>query len=195
VTFYAGLTLSDSRALSILEVTSEPTAEPPIWNRRTGRIDTRAVYHLRLARRLPGDAPYQDTIAQVADILAGEPIAGRCVVVADIGDSGRPLATLLRESLRDVICATVSETATATSMSGGYTIARSEMVSGLRLVLEQGAIKIPPALLGKLNGDAACMDALMLAVWWTERTRQRGDTMGILHFARNAAGELRFKLQ
>ncbi len=113
------------------------------WERRV-----EAGHSLRHLERLPLWTPYTEVVRRVREVARSEELAGRCVVVADATGVGVPVTDLLRAA--DLGCemtaVTITGGARASVAEGGWNVPKRDLVVGLEVMLETGALRIAAGL-------------------------------------------------
>ncbi|MGE5647067.1 MAG: hypothetical protein ACM336_14895 [Acidobacteriota bacterium] len=99
---------------------------------------------LRYLERIALGTPYPEVVGRVREIVQSEELAGRCTVVADATGVGGPVMDLLRAA--GLGCGLVPVTITggdrAARAGGGWRVPKRDLVVGLQVLLEAGALQI-----------------------------------------------------
>jgi hypothetical protein len=137
--FICGLDLgksADFSALAIMERTSKPDEAKP----------DKAVYHYacRHLQRWPLQTTYTSIIADLAAMLAQEPLAGNCQLVVDGTGVGAAVVEMVRAAKLPAKLVPVLITAghAVTKVDGTLHVPKRELASTLVTVLQTGRLKI-----------------------------------------------------
>jgi hypothetical protein len=103
---------------------------------------------LRHLERLALGTPYPEVVRRVREVARSAELAGRCVVVADATGVGAPVIDLLREAGLgcELAAVTITGAERASRAAGGWRVPKRELVVGLQVMLETGALRIAAGL-------------------------------------------------
>src|ERR1039458_10552430 len=103
---------------------------------------------LRYLERIPLGTPYPDVVERVAQVTRDRQLAGHCHLAVDGTGVGRPVVDQLRRAKPEAILMPVTITAgqTETMDQGFYRVPKRDLIIGLQLVLQRGALQIAAKL-------------------------------------------------
>jgi hypothetical protein len=110
--------------------------------------ERKTFYDVRCLCRLPLGTTYPEVVREVRELAGGAAIARDCELVVDATGVGAPVLDLLRE--RDPGCRIVPVTITGGDREaygdGMYRVPKRDLVVGLQVLFEQGAVRIAAGL-------------------------------------------------
>ena len=191
----------DPTAIAVIERRTEPTDD---WSSIRTDVATQTVYEVRHLERLPLGMAYPAQVDYIRDLSARSPL-GRydrrgklnTSLVIDQTGVGRAVFDIFRQQGVKTTGVTITAGEAETSVSGGYRVAKLQLVSRLQAMLHSGDLKIAanlkdtPALVRELqdfratftsagnatfNAREGAHDDLVLAVaigvWYGERMKR-----------------------
>ncbi len=172
--FYAGLDLGQRQDFTAIAVVERRDSYA---GTRVGAFHSIAVRHVE---RMPLGTPYPAVVERVREIVNHYLLGGRCPLAVDATGVGAPVVEMLRSArLGQNICAvTITGGGRAHSAGSGWNVPKQDLMSGLRVLLERGELRIAR----DLRGARMLMRELM-----DMQARERGD--GRMRFGAEGAGE------
>ena len=103
---------------------------------------------LRYLERIPLGTSYTEVVERVAEVTRNKQLARRCHLAVDGTGVGRPVVDQLRKAKPEAILMPVTITAgqTETMDQGFYRVPKRDLIIGLQLVLQRGALQIAAKL-------------------------------------------------
>jgi hypothetical protein len=140
--FFVGLDLGqvhDYTALAVVEraeLTGEFDPAMYAWRKKV-------MLRLRYLERVPLETPYPDIVERVRQMLRAGELAGRCHLVVD-ATSARPVVDMLRRARIEATMMPVTITGGATESlnKGYYGLPKADLITGLQVLLQRGALQI-----------------------------------------------------
>ena len=107
-----------------------------------------AKHSLRHLERLALGTPYPEVVARVREVARSAELGGLGAVVADATGVGGPVIDLLREARLgcELVPVTITGAERASRATGGWRVPKKELVVGLQVMLETGALRIAAGL-------------------------------------------------
>jgi hypothetical protein len=109
------------------------------------------VLALRHFMRFPLGTPYPTIVAAVAQLCRSGPLKGRTTLVVDQTGVGRPVVDMFRKSTIPALIVPITITGGHTvslAQDASYHVPKKDLVSSLRLLLENGRLRIAQKLPG-----------------------------------------------
>jgi hypothetical protein len=145
--WFVGVDLGQSQdftaiaALERAELTGEYDPAMCAWRREV-------ALRLRYLERVPLGTPYPDIVKRVKRTTRAPELDGRCHVAVDATGVGRPVVDLLRRAgLGATILPAIFTGGAAESLNKGYYgVPKRDLVTGLQVLLQRGALQIAAGL-------------------------------------------------
>jgi len=145
--WFVGVDLGQSRdftaiaALERAELTGEFDPAMFAWRKKV-------ALWLRYLERVPLGTPYPDIVERVKRTTRAPELDGRCHVAVDATGVGRPVVDLLRRAeLEATILPVIITPGAVESLSKGYYgVPKRDLVTGLQVLLQRGALQIAAGL-------------------------------------------------
>ena len=127
---------------------------------------------LRHLERVALGTSYQEVVRRVREVARSGELAGRCTVVADATGVGGPVMDLLRgaELGCELVAVTITAGEKASRASGGWHVPKRDLVVGLQVMLEAGALRIAADL---REGDTFVRELMEMRVRVTGARREQ----------------------
>jgi len=145
--FFVGLDLGQSRDFTAMALLESAELTGP-WEVAMCAHRKMAVLQLRYLERVPLGTPYPEVVERVRQVTRPVALLGNCHLMADATGLGRPVVDLLRRAdLGCPILAVVITGGDAQTNSGGYyRVPQRDLIVGLQVLLERGALHIAAGL-------------------------------------------------
>jgi hypothetical protein len=103
---------------------------------------------LRYLERIPLGTPYPEVVDRVVQVTRNSQLARRCHLAVDGTGVGRPVVDLLRRAKPDAILMPVTITGgqVETMDQGFYRVPKRDLIIGLQVLLQRGALQIAAGL-------------------------------------------------
>ncbi|SPF32600.1 conserved hypothetical protein [Candidatus Sulfopaludibacter sp. SbA4] len=145
--YFVGVDLGQSRdftaiaVVEMVEVKGEWDAAAYAWRKET-------VFRLRFLERVPLGTPYPEVVDRVVEVTRSRELAGRCHVAVDGTGVGRPVVDLLRSARPGGVLmpAIITNGDFETRDHGYYRVPKRDLIIGLQVLLQGGALQISSAL-------------------------------------------------
>jgi hypothetical protein len=128
----------DFTAIAILEREEQRLAWMP----------AHAGLRVRYLERMALGTPYTRVVKRIEEIVASLPAQARCRLVVDGTGVGAPVVDMLKASkiTRGVTAISITGGARARSRADGWNVPRTDLITGVQVMLERGELKIPRKL-------------------------------------------------
>jgi hypothetical protein len=145
--FFVGVDLGQARdftALAVLELTEVQGA----WDAENWTHQKVIVQRVRHLERVPLGTPYPEVVERVSGVMKELGRAGRCELIVDATGVGRPVVDMLRREGLDCMIRAVMVTGggAEAERDGFYRVPKRDLITGLQLLLQTGALKIAKGL-------------------------------------------------
>jgi hypothetical protein len=145
--YFVGLDLGQSHdytALAVVEraeLTGAFDAAMYAWRKKV-------ALRVRYLERAPLWTPYPDIVERVRRALRRPEVAGRCHLVVDATGGGQPVVDLFRraEIEATMMPAMITPGGTESLSHGYYRVPKRDLVTGLQVLLQRGALRIAGGL-------------------------------------------------
>lgn len=145
--FFLGLDLGQARDYSAIAVVERRVVETGAINYLTWERIAETRLYVRHLERIPLRTPYPDVVDRIVAIIRTPELQGRVSIVMDATGVGAPVKDLLRRARTGtpLIPVTLTGGERVTSSYGVHHVPRQDLLSMLRVVLEQRRIAISNA--------------------------------------------------
>jgi hypothetical protein len=145
--YFVGLDLGQSRDFTALAVVEYAETRGD-WDAVTFAHRVETVLRLRHVERVPLGTGYPEIVERVAEVMRSEALRGHSELIVDGTGVGRPVVDLLRNRgmkcwVRPVI---VTGGLRETEEGGYYGVPKRDLVLGLQVAVQSGALKIAAGL-------------------------------------------------
>jgi hypothetical protein len=146
--YWVGVDLGQKQDHSAIAVVEREVITGTRRNPATWELDRRTVYTVRYLERMPLGTSYLDVAAHVARLTRDIRMTNPCELVVDATGVGAPVVDVLRRAKTG--CSLYPVTITAGEheqcTAEGYRVPKRDLVVGLELLLEAGALEISRGL-------------------------------------------------
>jgi hypothetical protein len=147
VRFFVGVDLGQKQDYTAIAVLERAEVAKGV-DRVTWERVVEVRYNLRHLERLALGTPYQEVVRRVRELTRSGELAGQCTVVADATGVGGAVMDLLRQAGLGcgLVAVTITGSQRASRAGGEWHAPKRELVVGLQLMLETGALRIAAGL-------------------------------------------------